>query len=71
MTAPNSMSKAFSYQNSQLLKYYYTSSYDERLSEQGLVNFHIRNIQQLYTIKNPRDLDSQLPKTLYIADFKL
>ena len=69
----------------------YTSSYDELLSKQDLVNIHIRNIQQLmieifkclkgisppimneifrlrnipYTIRNPRDLDSRLPKTVY------
>ena len=69
----------------------YTSSYDELLSKQDLVNIHVRNIQQLmieifkclkgisppimndifrlrnipYTIRNPRDLDSWLPKTVY------
>ena len=69
----------------------YTSNYDELLSKQGLVNIHVRNIQQLmieifkclkgisppimndifrlrnipYTIRNPRDLDSCLPKTVY------
>ena len=68
----------------------YTSSYDELLSKQDLVNIRIRNIQQLmieifkcregispavinemlrlgnvlYTIRNPSDLDSQLPKTV-------
>ena len=69
----------------------YTSSYDELLSKQDLVNIHVRNIQQLmieifkclkgisppimndifrlrnipYTIRNLRDLDSWLPKTVY------
>ena len=69
----------------------YTSSYDELLSKQDLVNIHVRNIQQLmieifkclkgisspsrneifrlgntpYTIRDLRDLDSQLPKTVF------
>ena len=65
----------------------YALSYNELLSKQGLVNIHIRNIQQLmieilkcltgimneilrlkniaYTIRNPRVLDSRLPKIAY------
>ena len=72
-----------------LCQYDYTSSYDERLNKKGLVNIHVRSIQQLmieifkylkdlplimneismlrntpYYVRKPRDLDSQLPKTM-------